>query len=161
MLRFLAHCLLMMRFPETIKWSNYWEDRRFFFFGRYLWSWICGLPEHKNACVSHKSVSALDTWRLERLQHGLEGCFCREVCTAVHTYTQSLPCSPVQTCLRSGDLPGHMGPSACWVLLQPSPKSMSEPMLNHRPQETQANPAKVSTPALLNQQHMSFWLKGV
>ena len=47
-----------------------------------------------------------------------------------------------------------------WVTLQPSLESTARPVAE--PQTSRCtSSAKVSTPALLNQQHMFFWLKGV
>ena len=47
-----------------------------------------------------------------------------------------------------------------WVPLQLSLESTARPMAE--PQTSRrTNSVKVSTPALLNQQHMFFWLKGV
>lgn len=163
MLRFRAYSLPMMRFPDTVKWSNCREERRVLFFGSYLRFWSVGsLNTEMHASVINRSAL--------RTPEALRACGAAWQAASAEKFAQSSTCTHSATSMPawakpsafwrpartrgSACLPAGFHPS--WVLSQWWGRWQ-----NHRPQDVQASFADVSTPALLNQQHMFFWLKGV
>lgn len=124
MLRFRAYSLPMMRFPDTVKWSNCREERRVLFFGSYLRFWSVGsLNTEMHASVINRSAL--------RTPEALRACGAAWQAASAEKFAQSSTCTHSVT-----SMPAWAKPSAFW---RPARTCGSACLLGSTPAESWVN----------------------
>lgn len=127
--------LSMMRFPDTVKWSNYrMRERSSSVASIYGPEAVSSLNTEMHVLVVNRSV----LWTPEALRA------CRAASAEAFTGLHSLISLPSCANLPApGDPLGHMGLPADWVPSQPSPESMVGPVAEPQPSRCAGKPCEI------------------